>query len=62
MGILDQDEKERFREDKINGENAELTQDEWNLLTWYREVSEADRGYIRLVAQTLALAPNFEER
>lgn len=56
MGILDQDEKVHFRGDKTNSENSELTQDELNLLTWYREMSEIDRGYIRRVAQALACA------
>jgi hypothetical protein len=54
MGILDQDEKEHFRWDKTHSENSELTQDELNLLTWYREMSDIDRGYIRHVAQALA--------
>jgi hypothetical protein len=54
--MLDQDEKENIRGDKANSENSELTRDEWNLLTWYREVSEVDRGYIRHVAQVLACA------
>ncbi|WP_213936857.1 hypothetical protein [Pseudomonas sp. dw_612] len=51
---MDQDEKENLRRDKTNSENSELTQDEGNLLTWYREVSEEDRGFIRQVAQALA--------
>ena len=54
MGILDQDKKENIRGDKANSENSELTPDEGNLLTWYREVSEVDRGYILHVAQALA--------
>lgn len=54
--MLDQDEKENIRGDKTNSENSELTQDELNLLTWYREMSEVDRGYIRHVAQALACA------
>ena len=39
---------------QTNSENSELTQDEWILLTCYREVSEVDRGYIQHVAQALA--------
>ncbi|UVL42367.1 hypothetical protein LOY55_09770 [Pseudomonas sp. B21-040] len=52
--MLDQDEKENIRRDNTTSENSELTQDEWKLLTWYREVPEADQGYILHIAQTLA--------
>jgi hypothetical protein len=55
MGILEQEEK-NIRTDKTNSENSELTEDEWILLTWYREVSEVDQGYIRHIAQALACA------
>jgi|LNAP01.1.fsa_nt_gb hypothetical protein len=55
MGILEQEE-ENIRTDKTNSENSELTEDEWILLTWYREVSEADQGCIRHIAQALACA------
>ena len=55
MGILEQQEK-NIRTDKTNSENSKLTEDEWILLTWYREVSEVGQGYIRLVAQALACA------
>jgi len=51
--MLDQDNKENIRGDNTS-ENSELTQDESNLLTWYRQMSEADQGYILRVAQTLA--------
>ncbi|MGB6213613.1 hypothetical protein [Pseudomonas mandelii] len=51
--MLDQDNKENIRGDNTS-ENSELTQDESNLLTWYREVPEADRGYILRIAQSLA--------
>ena len=52
--MLDQDDKKNTRLDVSGRENSELTQDEWKLLTWYREMSEMDRGYIRHVAQVLA--------
>lgn len=52
--MLDQDDKKNIRGDMSERENSELTQDEWKLLTWYREMSETDRGYIRHVAQVLA--------
>lgn len=55
--MLDQDEKKNTRLDMSERENSELTQDEWNLLTWYRELSDTDRGYIRHVARTLACTP-----
>lgn len=52
--MLDQDKKENIRRDKPMSENSELTPDESNLLTWYRELSDTDRGYVRHVTQTLA--------
>lgn len=52
--MLDQDDKKNTRLDMSERENSELTQDERNLLTWYREMSEVDRGYIRHVAWLLA--------
>lgn len=55
--MLDQDEKKSIGADKSDRENSELTRDEWNLLTWYRELSDTDRGYIRHVARALACAP-----
>ncbi len=54
--MLDQDDKKNTRLDMSERENSELTQDERNLLTWYREMSEVDRGYIRHVAWLLASA------
>jgi hypothetical protein len=54
--MLDQDNKENIRGDRIDSENSELTQDEWNLLTWYRDVSEVDQDYICHVARVLATA------
>lgn len=52
--MLDQDDKENIRMANANSENSELTQDEWKLLTWYREVPEADQGYILRIARSLA--------
>ncbi|SFL31568.1 hypothetical protein SAMN03159307_01881 [Pseudomonas sp. NFACC46-3] len=54
--MLDQDDKKNTRLDMSERENSELTQDERKILTWYREMSEVDRGYIRHVAQLLASA------
>lgn len=54
--MLDQDEKNNTRLDMSERENSEITQDERKLLTWYREMSEVDRGYIRHVARLLASA------
>lgn len=54
--MLDQDEKKNIGVKKNDRENSELTRDEWNLLTWYRESSDTDRGYIRHVAKALACA------
>ncbi len=55
--MLDQDEKKNIGVEKSDRENSELTRDEWNLLTWYRELSDVDRGYIRHIARSLACAP-----
>ncbi len=54
--MLDQDEKKNISVEKSDRENSEITQDERKLLTWYREMSEVDRGYIRHVARLLASA------
>ncbi|MNY03688.1 hypothetical protein D3C86_1363200 [compost metagenome] len=51
--MLDQDKKENIRRDKSMSENSELTLDESKLLTWYRELSDTDRGYVRHIAQML---------
>ena len=55
--MLDQDKKENIRGDESICENSELTPDELMLLSWYRELSDADRGYVRHIAQTFAAAP-----
>ena len=55
--MLDQDEKNNISVKESERENSELTQDERKLLTWYRELSEADRGYIRHVTRALACVP-----
>jgi hypothetical protein len=54
--MLDQDDKKNIGVEKSDRDNSELTQEEWNFLTWYRQMSENDRGYIRHVAQVLACA------
>lgn len=54
--MLDQDEKKKTPADMDERENSELTQDEGNLLTWYRNMSEVDQGYIRHVARALTCA------
>jgi len=43
---LDQDEKKNIRMEKPNSEMSELNQEERNLLTRYRAMSDQDRGYI----------------
>lgn len=55
--MLDQDDKKNIGVEKNHRESSELAQDEWNLLTWYRKLSDADRGYVRHVAKSLACAP-----
>jgi len=54
--MLDQDKKDKLRVGRTNSEKSELTQEEWNLLTWYREMSEVDQGYFQRVAMALAYA------
>jgi hypothetical protein len=55
--MLDQDDKKNIGVENNDRENSELTLDEWNFLTWYRKLSDADRGYVRHVAKSLACAP-----
>lgn len=42
--------------DKKTVESFPLTDDERRLVTWYREMSERDRRYIRRVAEVLSAA------
>ncbi|MGN8124569.1 hypothetical protein ACTJK9_22685 [Pseudomonas sp. 22082] len=53
---MDQDEKKNMRMDKPNSEMSELTQEEWNLLTRYRAMSEQDREYIQHFVNVLTSA------
>lgn len=50
---MDQDEKKNIRMDKTNSEMSELTQEEWNLLTRYRAMSERDQEYMQHFANVL---------
>jgi len=54
---LDQDEKENIRTQQPRCEVSELTQEERNLLAWYRAMTEADRGYISRISQALIQKP-----
>jgi hypothetical protein len=54
---LDQDEKENIRTQQPKCEMSELTQEERNLLAWYRAMTEADRGYISRISQALIQKP-----
>ena len=59
---MDQDEKENIRTEKPRCEMSELTADESNLLTLYRAMSEADRGYIRHISQAFTHAQTLAAR
>ncbi|WP_247843012.1 hypothetical protein [Pseudomonas sp. MWU12-3103b] len=53
---MDQDEKKNIRMEKPNSEMSELNQEERNLLTRYRAMSDQDRGYIQHFVDVLTSA------
>lgn len=53
---MDQDEEKNTRMEKPNSEMSELNQEERNLLTRYRAMSDQDRGYIQHFVDVLASA------